>query len=91
MADVIERNSEVFPLGSAKLATFEVTMDGTAAVFTQDDHGFSNILFVGRNNEVSEADGLVQKNKDASGDAIGSIYLTGFTDADVVSLLIIGS
>ena len=91
MADTIERVGPETPLGEVRLATFTVTMDGTEATFTQSNHGFSDIKSVMFNNESSEGDGLVQRNYDGAAEAFGTIYMSGFTTADVVTLTIIGS
>jgi len=91
MAASVSKKQEI-DFGNVRGAIFEITMTGvTEYDFTENDHGFRNILHVDFNNETSEADGLVQKNTLAAGATIGGIYLSGFTAADVVSIFVIGN
>lgn len=80
-------------LGNTRLAVFDVTLDSvTEFDFSTDDHGFRNIVAAHFNNETTEGDGLLQKNKLVAGTAsIGNIALSGFTSGDVVTVTIIGN
>jgi hypothetical protein len=81
-----------FPIGPLRAVIVEVTHTGvTSSTITTDDHGLSNIVFVSGNNETSDTDILIQKNKESGGTVLGSVYTTLVTSNDVVTYLLIGN
>lgn len=81
-----------FPIGPHRKIILEVTHTGvTSSVLTKNDHGMSNIVSVFANNETTDGTFLVQKNTNASGAALGSIYTTGVISGDVVTYEITGN
>lgn len=79
-------------IGPLKCAVLTVTHTAvTTSTLTTADHGFKNIAFVTSSNQTTEAQGLVQKNRNSGGVAAGSIYTTSVTSGDVVDYFILGN
>jgi hypothetical protein len=91
MAQVVSRKQQ-FPIGPLRAVILEVSHQGvTSSVLTPADHGFTSIAAVFANQETGDTDILVQKNVNASGASLGSIYTTLVTSNDVVTYLIFGN
>ena len=80
-------------LGGSTVAVFDITLtDVTEYDFSTAAHGFRNIIAAHFNNETTEGDGLLEKNKLVDNTAsIGNIALSGFTSGDVVTVTVIGN
>jgi len=77
-------------MGDLRYQVFECTFG--AVTTGHIPTGLSNIFYVDFNNEVTEADGLVRKNKASNGstDAYGGVYFSGFTASDVATVMVFG-